>query len=189
VTNRLIPNPISNAHANRVEDIEHIDEGQGNFSDPVETAGLPCGDAVEPTCAAWTTGIHAPFAATLANEFACVVEQLCRHRSATNPRAVGLVDTNDPLHLRRRHACSLAGSSGRWRRGRDVWIGTVVDVQHGALGAFDNDAFAVGKRILDDYLSWDNHRPNEFGQFQQFLIEWLEFNDLVAKYANQLLIL
>jgi hypothetical protein len=80
--------------------------------------------------------------------------QLGRKRSAADPRAIGLVDRDHPLNLRRGNACALAGARcGRRRRG-DIGIGSVVDIEQGALRALDHDLLAGIECVLDKCFSW-----------------------------------
>ena len=95
---------------------------------------------VEPAAAPPPPGHGAELAAALAEALADLVGELGRERAAADPRRVGLGDAEHKADRRRadpRPGRRLAGH--RVRRG-DVGIGAVIDIEHRALRALEQDA-------------------------------------------------
>src|SRR4029077_13039898 len=96
-------------------------------------------DGVEPAAAALAAGDGAELVSDAREMLAVLVEQLGGEWSRAHARGVGLHDSEHVVEGTRTDARAGGGeATGGVRRG-DEGIGAVVDVEHGALGAFEHD--------------------------------------------------
>ena len=95
------------------------------------------------------SGDGAELAAAVAEGLADRVGQLGRERAAADPGRVGLGDAEHKADRRRRDAGPGRGLPGhRVRRGH-VGIGAVIDIEHRALRALEQDAAAGAPRLVE----------------------------------------
>ena len=93
-----------------------------------------------------------------------LVGQLGRERAAADPRRIGLGDAE---HDSRPRAGAIPDPAAAWpatrvRRG-DVGIGAVVDVEHRALRALEQDALAGAARLVEQPPDRRRHRAGSCG--------------------------
>ena len=115
---------------------------------------------VEPAAAARPAGDGAELVAALAQPLADRVDELGRERAGADARRVGLGDAEHEADA----VGADAGPGGRRRRHRvrrgDERVGAVVDVEHGALRALEQDAAAGA-------LQLGQPQPDRLGERQQ----------------------
>ena len=135
------------------------------------------GNRVKPANPPWTTGYDPVFMTNFANVGANLIVQLGWERTSPNPRAVGFADANDRIDLVRSNARpSWCTGSSRIRRG-NVWVGTIVDIQHRTLRTFKQYFFAGIQFIVNQQRSVGN-------VFLQFLTVLVIFIKDVIKFER-----
>ena len=151
---------IAGADLDAVETIEHVELGQRQAVDAADPHGLAHQHRVEPAAAALAPGVDAEFLAAAADLLADLVMQFGRKRALADPGRIGLADSEHVADRARAHA----GAGRRLRRhgvGRgDVGIGAVIDVEHRALRALEQDALALAALDIEQ-------PPHRFGVGQK----------------------
>ena len=132
----------------RVEDIELGDDQR---IDAVDHFGVTQFRQIEPAAAARTASDGAKFLAALANFLGFQVGHFRGERAAANARGVCLGNAEDVADFRGRNAHASGGAARGGAGGGDERIGAVVDVEHGALGAFEQDGFAFIERAIGEF--------------------------------------
>ena len=133
---------ISNAYFDARNAGKNVKLGKSHVRHGVDLYRVASLNCIEPTAAALATGGYTVFAARLAQKLAGFVMKLCRERTGANARDVRLSNAQDLADCLRTHtrtggrAASAAG-----RRGYEG-IGAMVDVEHGALSAFEQHVLA-----------------------------------------------
>ncbi len=116
--------------------VEAVEVRDGNLVDAVDHRGIAGGHGVEPAAAAGTAGGRSVLAAHGVEHVGNLVVLGCEWAFADAGR-ICLHDAHDLVHAMRRHAGARAGTAGgRVRRGH-VRVRAVVEVEEGALGAFE----------------------------------------------------
>ena len=139
VVDHLTVEAIADTHLDLVETVEHVELGQRDAADAVDLHRLAHHHRVEPAAAAGPAGHRSEFLAPLAEGPADLVVELRREGSAADAGRVRLGDAENVVeHTRSQTGPSrrLSGDGGRRRHER---IGAVIDVEHGALGALEQD--------------------------------------------------
>ncbi len=78
-----------------------------------------------------------------------VVEQLGGKRAAADAGAVGFGDAVYLIYMARRDAEAGAGAGGNGAGRGNVGIGAEINIEQGALGAFGEDALALGQQGVE----------------------------------------
>ena len=115
--------------------------------------------------------------------------QFCRKRSAANPGAIGLGNTNDFLDFLGCNAQSCANACRNGVGGRNKWECSEIDIQHAALGTLSQYFFSFPDFFVDEIFTIDNFKAaHEFDALKKF---FLPFADIVieAKRIQQSLVL
>lgn len=121
--------------------VEAIDVGDGESGDAVDHAGEAEEDGIEPAAAAGSAGCCAEFAAE-------VVKVLGEafidggEGAGANAGGVCFADADDGLDGGGGEACAGGGAAGGGVGGGYEGVGAKVDVEEGALGAFEEKVFA-----------------------------------------------
>ena len=130
---------VADADRHRGQAVEHVQLRDHHGIEAVHAHGVPDLDRVEPAAAPRTAGHGAELVAPGAQRLAVGAVQLRRKRPLAHPRRVGLGDPEHRVHRSRPDAQPGAGAAdGRVRR-RDVGVGAVIEVEHRALGPFEQD--------------------------------------------------
>ena len=133
---------VARAHRDVAEPGQDVGLGQRDPVDAVDPAGVAHGHGVEPAAAAGPARRGPELVASGRDLLPRLVEELGRERPAADPRRVGLGDAEDAVDRPGPDAEPGAGPAGRRARRGDEGIGAVVEVEQGALGAFEEDALA-----------------------------------------------
>ena len=140
---------IGGADLDLVEPVEHVELGQRDAVDAADLDRLAHHHRVEPAAAARPAGDDAELAAAFAEGLADLVRQLGRERAAADPGRVGLGDAEHKADGARRDPRPGRGlPRERVRRGHER-IGAVIDIEHRALRAFEQDAAALAPRLVE----------------------------------------
>ena len=118
---------------------EHVELGERDAGQAVQTAGLAHQHRVEPAAAPRAPGGRAELVAGLAQADSDVPELLGGKRTVADAGRVGLADPDHVLEATRPDAGARGDRARHGIGGRHVGIGAVVDVEHGALRAFEED--------------------------------------------------
>ncbi len=128
---------IADADVHGLARVEHIELGQRDAVEAVDARRIPQCHRVHPAAPPRPTRHGAELVPPHAEQIGGRAVQLGRKRPASDPRAVGLRDAEHAVDLGGRHARARARAAGGRARGRDEGIGAVIEVQHGALGALE----------------------------------------------------
>ena len=140
---------VGHADPNGLEMVEHVELGDGQFRERVDPGRVPEHHGVQPSRTATPTRVGAVLVAHVHEVVADLVEQFGGERSGTHAGDVGLDDANDPVDVARADTRARARAAGhRIRRGHK-WVGAVVDVQEGGLGALHEDAATTVQLVVD----------------------------------------
>src|SRR5258708_10105615 len=130
---------IPHADWNLLQVVEHIQLSNHQPGDAVNHASVAKERQIEPAGTPGTSCDGAEFVAALAQIFSLYVEKFARERTAADAGAIGFGDTDDRVNRRRRHAGSCCGATGSRARRRHERISAVINIEHGALLAFEDD--------------------------------------------------
>ena len=134
---------VGHANPDGFELVEHVELGDGQFRERIDPGRVPKHHGIQPSRTATPTRIGAVLVAHVHEVVADLVEQFGGERSGTHAGDVGLGDPDDPVDVARSDTRARARAAGhRIRRGHK-WVGAVVDVQEGGLGALHEDAAAT----------------------------------------------
>ena len=95
------------------------------------------GDRVKPTATTRTSGDRTKFVPFTANFCANFIEQFRRERAATHAGTVGFDDTQHIIQITWTETGTGSTATGSGVGAGHIRIGTVVNIQHGALCAFE----------------------------------------------------
>ena len=131
------------------------------------------GDCVEPSAAARPARGRAELAPHSVEHIAESII-LGREGSFTDARGVSFHHADDGVHAVRRHTRPGAGASGRGIRAGDKRIRSVVDIEVGALRAFEEQAFAAGHGVVQPndgigHVGTENFRRGEIALEQRLV--------------------
>ena len=104
---------------------------------------------IEPAAAALAPGRGPVLLAAFTEPGADPIRQLGRERPAPDPGEIRLHDSDDVVDLGRGHPAADTRSGSRGIGRGDIRVGPVVEIQEGALRAFEEHLGAIGQRILD----------------------------------------
>src|SRR5262249_56107313 len=107
------------------------------------------GGGVEPAGAARPPGHGAELAAALPDETADIVGLLGRERPLPHAGGVGLADAEDVADRPRPKPRAGRGLGGDRVGGGHERVGAVIDVEEGALRAFEKDALALAALVVE----------------------------------------
>jgi hypothetical protein len=88
------------------------------------------------------------------NPIADVVKQFGREGPGAHAGGVGLDDADDAIDIFRADAAAAAGIARGRIGGGDKGVGAVIDVQMGALGAFEQDLLSGFAGFLQPWKRW-----------------------------------
>src|SRR3989344_1031369 len=139
---------VADADVDGFQTVEHVQLGQADARDAVHIDSATQDNSVEPTTTPSTAGSRAELVTLFSQVRTDFVEQLSREWTRTYTRGVSLGNAQDVVqeHRANTRTGSYAASGGV--RAGHVRVGTVVDVQQGALGAFEHDVFASATQVV-----------------------------------------
>ena len=140
---------IAGAHLELVEAVEHVELGQRDAGDAAGPYRLAHHHGVEPAAAALAPGDRAEFVAALAQALADGVVLFGRERPGADARGVRLGDAEHVVERTRPDPRARRGLPRHRVGGGHVGIGAVIDVEHGALGAFEQDTAALAALLVE----------------------------------------
>ena len=150
---------VGGADLDGVEAVEAVEVGDGEFIGAVDHDGVADEDHVEPAAAAGATGGGAEFAAHVVEHVADGFVFGGEGAGADTGR-VGFGDGDDVVDHPRRDAGAGAGAAGGGVGRGDEGVAAVIDVEVGALGAFEEEFFAG----LDGFVEADGGVGDVGGQ-------------------------
>ena len=147
---RLALEPITDAHGNLGEGIEHVELGHGKPGEAVHADGVAYHDGVEPTAAARSPGGCPEFVSQLPDPVGHGRLRLGGERPVAHTSRVRLDDPQHGIDGRGSDARADRRSTGGRIGGRDVRVGAVVHVEQRALGTLEQHRLAALQRFPDD---------------------------------------
>src|SRR5216683_4683456 len=126
---------VADANPDFALGVEDIKLGDDERIDAVDHFGVAQFGKIEPAATARASGNGAKFFAALADFLGFKVGHFGGERAAANARGVGLGNAEDVANLGGGNAHAGGGTAGCGAGGGDEGIGSVVDVEHRALGA------------------------------------------------------
>ena len=152
--------PVGHADGNLLEFVEHVELGDDDAVETVDRRSVTEQRDIEPAAAARPAGDGAEFLAAAADLLARSVQRLGRKRAAADAGDICLGYADDAADAGGRNACAGAGAAGARAGGSDERICAVIDVEHGALRAFEEHALAVADRLVQQAGGIAHHRPD-----------------------------
>ena len=119
--------------------VQHVDLGHREGREPAHPLGVLQDDEVQPPAAPPAAGGHAELPAPALERLALLAAELGDERPLADAGGVRLDDAEEPLYPVGGHAGPGADAPAAGGGGGHVWVGAVVDVEHGALGALEYD--------------------------------------------------
>ena len=144
-----IADTIAGANVDRVQAVEHVELGQRQRVDAVDADRVADRHGVVPAAAARPPGRRAVLLTALPQSVADLAVQFRRQRTLADAGGVGLGDAEHAVNRLRRNAQAGARAADRGIRRCHVRIGPVIDVEHRALRALDQDAPAGAGRLVE----------------------------------------
>src|ERR1039457_5574998 len=160
----LAADAIAHADRNRVDVTQHVELGHHDAVETVDGSGVAQQGRIEPAATPRTAGDRAEFFAAGADPLARAVEGLGGKGSAADARDVGLGDADDTVNARGRDTGSSAGPAGAGAGGGHEGISAVVDIEHGALRAFEHDGLAVADGVIEQHGGVADHGAYALGE-------------------------
>ena len=181
--------PVADAHRHGLQAGQHVEFGQEVVGDAVDPGGVASDDGVEPAAAPPPPGGDTELAAGLGQVFAVLVEQLGGERTRAHPGGVGLEDSQHGGDPGRADAGADGRAARRRIRRRHIRIGAVVDVEQGALRAFQQHRLAGFQRGVEQQPGVGDAMPETVGLLQQGLDHLVGFERLAVVDLDQDLVL
>jgi hypothetical protein len=176
---------VGDADLELVHPVEDVELGDAQAGDTVDRHRALERDDVHPAAAPRTTRGGAEFLAALADAFANVVVQFGRERSAADARGVGLGDAEHVVDRIRADAGTGKRAAHRGVAGGDVGIGAVIDVEQGALRAFEQHLLALLAQLVQDTRDVALHRLDVVAERDRFVEGLLEIDTFHAQVFGQ----
>lgn len=129
--------------------VESIETSDGQSGDSIDHAGVAHEDDVEPAAGASAAGGRSEFATESMEVFPKFLI-VGRERAGSDAGGVGFADSYDRLDGEGRKAGSGGATSRSGVRGSDEGVGAKVDVEEGALGAFEENHFFRFPCLVND---------------------------------------
>ena len=151
VAQRFAVELVSGADFEGGHAVKSVEVGDGEVVDAIDHGGVVRGDGVEPTAAAGAAGGGAKFAAHGVEEVGDVL--VFRGEGAfADAGRVGFHHADDAVHAVGRDARTGAGAAGGRVRAGDKRVGAVVEIEVGALRAFEKEVASA----LDGVVEFDD---------------------------------
>ena len=178
-------------HADRhpVPARQHVELGQEQLGEAVDAGGVAGDHRVVPAAAAVAAGRDADLAADPPELLAVVVEQLGRERAGADAGGVGLDHADHPVDAGRADTGADADAAGHRVAARHERVGAVVDVEHGGLGALEQDGLALVQRLVEQQRGVADHRPQPLDVRQELLDDRLGLDGAAVVDLGQHLVL
>src|SRR3984957_3248013 len=142
---------VADANLDFALGVEDVELGDYQRVDAVDHFGVAQYLQIEPAAAAGASGDGAEFFAAFANFFGVEVGHLGGEWAGAYAGGIGFGNAENVFELGGRHSDAGGGSAGDGTGRSDVGIGAVVDVQHGALSAFEEHGFAFVHGVVDEF--------------------------------------
>ena len=169
---------VADADLDLGQAVEHVELGDAQARDAVDDHRALEQRRVEPAAAARPPGHRAALLAdrrqVMADRSRLVDRQLGRERPAADARGVGLGDAEDVVQLVGADARAGGRVAGDAVARGDERIGAVVDVEQGALRAFEQDVPAGLVELVERVADVADHRPHLFAGAHRHLEDRLE---------------
>src|SRR5690606_25945317 len=136
---------------------------------------------VDPAAAARAAGGGAVFLAAVAQALADFVVEFGRERAAADAGGVGLADAQHVVDRIRADAGAGERAADGGVGTGDVGIGAVVDVEQGALGAFEQHLLPLLAQLVEDAGDVVLHRLDVVAEGQRLVIGLLEVDRIGAQ--------
>ena len=149
--------------------VQYVELGNAQPRQGIGEYGAAQGHGIEPAAAPRPPRGSAEFDAHARQVTAHVVEQLGWKRSRADPGRIGLDDSEHAVDRRRTHT-RTRGRSAHGGIGRsDERIRPQVDIQHGALGALEENASLRSLHLLKQSGHVADQRLDPFGQREKLV--------------------
>jgi len=142
------------------------------------------GDEVEPATATGATGGCAVFLTLFADLVTDFVILLGGERAFADAGGVGFADAEGVINISGADAGAKACAASRGVAGGYVWISAVVEVEEGALGAFEQDAVVAADGFLEDMLGIADVGGDPLCVAAVFVVEVFELNGFSAEESD-----
>ncbi len=140
---------IAHAHFQLVQAVQDVELGQRQAVDSTGPYGLPHEHGIEPAAAPRASGHGAELAALLADALPEPFGPLGWEWPLPDPGRVGLADAEHVADRGRSEAGAGGGLRGHGIGGGHVRIRAVIDVEQGALRAFEQNALALAPLLVE----------------------------------------
>src|SRR6185437_9710214 len=160
---------VGDADLDGIQPVQHIELGDRQAIDAVDLCGTLQCNQVDPAAATRAAGAGTELVAFLAQQFAHLVVELGRERSAADARRIGLADAEHVVDVLRTHAGAGQRATDRGVARRDIGIGAVVDVEQRALRALVQDVAAFLAHVVQDGGNVVDQRTNVLAPGQRIV--------------------
>jgi hypothetical protein len=128
---------VAGSDLDLLETVQNIKLGQVQFGIAVDHGRVPHDDQIEPTASPPSTSGGSPLGTNLLQGVSDLFNVFSRERSTSDSSSVGLDDTDDSLEGEWRDTETGHDTSDGGRGGSNVWVGSVVEIQHEGIGTLD----------------------------------------------------
>src|SRR6185312_6595902 len=148
------------SHTNRygVEIVENIQLGHNKAVEAVHFSGIAQQGHVEPTTSPGASRHGTELISRPANPLPELAPIFRWKGPSADTRDIGLRHTDDSVDSRRRNAGARAGAAGSRARAGDERVSAVIDIEHGALGAFKQHALPFPDHLVEQVCRVANQR-------------------------------
>ena len=181
---------IARADFDFLQSVQNVQLGQGDACNAARDNGLAHHDGVKPSAAALTACYRPKLMAAFAETLADFIGQFRRKGAFADTGCIGFGDTQHIVQRAGPQACSAGGLPGNRVGTRDKGIRAVINVEHGALGAFKEDALLRLRRIIQHLPNGSHERQDLRSHIQQALRELIRINGWVAEtFAQRIVVM
>ena len=180
---------VCDADRDAVEAGEHVELGEEEVGDAVDTGRVTGDHRVEPAGAPGASGGHPELATDLAQPLAQLVVQFGGEGAGTHPGGVRLEDADD----RGDPGGPDAGAGARTASGRvgrgDEGVGAVVDVEQGSLRALEEHGLATVECLVEQQAGVGDAVAEPLATGQHLLDDRVRIECLAVVHLDQHLVL
>ena len=165
VLDDLVAELVGGADFDGIQSVEAVEVGDGEFVSPIDHHGVADEDHVQPAAAAGTAGGGTEFAPHVVKHVADVFV-FSDKGAGPDAGGVGFADGDDAVDLPRWNAGTCAGTARSGVGRGNKRVGPVIDIEVGALCAFEKQALARFHRFVEGDGGVGDVWGEDFGGFQ-----------------------
>src|SRR5690606_31586254 len=181
---------VAHTDLDHIQAVEHVQLGQAQATDAVDLNCAAQDYGIEPAATAGATGSRTELVATLGQTLTDVIEQLSGERTRTYPGGVGLGDAQHVIQVQGTETGTGSRTASRGVGAGHVGIGTMVDVQQGALGTLEHDVGPFPAQHVQTSGHVFHQRLEPLGIFHCLIQRLLEIDglDLVVMLQREVVV-